>query len=53
MIVTSFAVAAIVTPPDAASMLMLAVPLWLLYEAGIVAASFLKPRTEEVSDSAG
>ncbi len=53
MIVASFAIAAIVTPPDAASMLMLAVPLWLLYEAGIVAASFLRPRAEEVSDSAG
>jgi sec-independent protein translocase protein TatC len=35
MIVASFAVAAIVTPPDAASMLMLAVPLWPGYLSGL------------------
>jgi len=36
MIVGAFVVAAIVTPPDALSMLLLAVPLWLLYELGVL-----------------
>ncbi len=43
MIVAAFVVSAIVTPPDAMSMLLLAVPLWLLFELGIIAASFVKP----------
>jgi sec-independent protein translocase protein TatC len=34
--------AAIVTPPDAVSMLLMAVPLVLLYEAGIVCVSYPK-----------
>lgn len=42
-VVGAFVVGAIFTPPDVVSQLMLAVPLWLLYEAGIVVASWLKP----------
>ncbi|WP_018152101.1 twin-arginine translocase subunit TatC [Leeia oryzae] len=46
IIVAAFAIAAVVTPPDVASQLMLAIPLWLLYEAGILAAFVLvKPKT--------
>jgi sec-independent protein translocase protein TatC len=41
VIVGSFIVAAIVTPPDVLSQLLLAVPLILLYEAGIVIAAML------------
>ncbi len=37
MIVAAFAIAAVFTPPDPISMLMLAVPLCLLYEAALVA----------------
>ena len=33
-------IGAIFTPPDAVSMVMLSIPLWLLYEAGIVVASW-------------
>jgi sec-independent protein translocase protein TatC len=44
MIVGAFVIAAFVTPPDALSMLLLAVPLCLLFEAGLVAASFVSPR---------
>jgi sec-independent protein translocase protein TatC len=40
MIVGAFVVGAIFTPPDVVSQFMLAVPLWLLYEAGIVVASW-------------
>lgn len=39
MIVASFVIGAIFTPPDVLSQTMLAVPLWLLYEAGILVAS--------------
>lgn len=41
VVVGAFVLGAIFTPPDVVSQLMLAVPLWLLYEAGILAAAFL------------
>ncbi|MBV8658333.1 MAG: twin-arginine translocase subunit TatC [Burkholderiales bacterium] len=41
IVVTCFIIAAIVTPPDALSMTMLAVPLWLLYELGVVLSQWL------------
>ncbi|MDN7674193.1 twin-arginine translocase subunit TatC [Burkholderia oklahomensis] len=48
VIVGAFVVAAVVTPPDVFSQLMLALPLVLLYEAGIVAARlFVKPPQKE------
>lgn len=43
IVVASFVVGAIFTPPDVVSQLMLAVPLWLLYEAGILVANWTKP----------
>ncbi len=43
-IVGIFVVAAIVTPPDVISQLMLAIPMCLLYEAGILAAVMLSRR---------
>ncbi|GAB4038926.1 MAG: twin-arginine translocase subunit TatC [Rubrivivax sp.] len=54
-IVASFIVAAVVTPPDVISQLALAVPMCLLYEAGIIAARiFLKQTTapDEAPDQA-
>ncbi len=48
VIVGAFIIGAIFTPPDVISQTMLAVPLWLLYEAGVWVASFLdKPAAEE------
>lgn len=41
MIVCAFAVAAVVTPPDVISQFLLAVPLWLLYEFGILMCRFM------------
>ena len=41
IIVACFAVAAIVTPPDGVSMLMLAIPMWLLFEIGLLLARML------------
>ena len=41
VIVGAFVIGAIFTPPDVISQVMLAVPLWLLYETGIVLARFV------------
>ncbi len=41
MIVGAFVVAAIVTPPDVLSQLLLAVPLWLLFELGVLLGSIV------------
>ena len=46
VIVGAFIVAAIFTPPDVVSQLMLAVPLCLLYELGILMARFFAKRRE-------
>lgn len=44
VIVGAFIIGAIFTPPDIISQFMLAMPLWLLYEAGIVVAQFSSPK---------
>lgn len=49
IIVGAFIVGAIFTPPDVVSQFMLAMPLWLLYEAGIVVAGWIE---KPVSQSA-
>ncbi len=41
VVVGAFVVGAIFTPPDVVSQFMLAIPLWLLYEAGIVVAAWV------------
>src|SRR5215510_3886603 len=41
VIVGAFIVGAIFTPPDVLSQVMLALPLWLLYELGLVVARFV------------
>ena len=43
-IVGVFVLAAIITPPDVISQLLLAIPMCLLYEAGILAASAIVRR---------
>ncbi len=43
-IVGIFVLAAILTPPDVVSQLMLAIPMCILYELGIHAARWLQPR---------
>ena len=45
-VVVAFVIAAIVTPPDAVSMLSLAIPMCLLYEAGIWAARLFIRHTQ-------
>jgi len=43
-IVGVFVLAAVITPPDVVSQLMLAIPMCLLYEVGIIAARWVTPR---------
>ena len=50
-IVGVFVVAAVLTPPDVISQLMLAIPMCLLYEAGIIAATMVTPRTAADADA--
>jgi sec-independent protein translocase protein TatC len=53
-IVGSFVIAAVVTPPDVLSQLLLAIPMCLLYEVGIAAAVlFGKARPRETDDGTG
>ena len=48
VVVGAFVVGAIFTPPDVVSQLMLAIPLWLLYESGIVVAAMVgKGKTKQ------
>jgi sec-independent protein translocase protein TatC len=52
-IVAAFAVAAVLTPPDPISQLMLAIPLSLLYEFSLVAIWFTeRRRSREAADAA-
>ncbi len=44
-----FVLAAIITPPDVVSQLLLAIPMYLLYEAGIIAARWVTPREPKKS----
>ena len=43
----TFVVGAILTPPDVISQCLLAVPLMLLYELGIMVSKVAKPKAEE------
>src|SRR5947209_13014022 len=48
VIVGAFVVGAVFTPPDILSQVMLAVPLWLLYELGLLVARFITvPKRED------
>ena len=47
VIVGAFVIGAIFTPPDVVSQFMLATPLWVLYEIGIIVAAMIsKPKPE-------
>ncbi len=49
VIVGAFVVAAVVTPPDVLSQFMLALPMCLLYEAGLLVSRFVAVRRDEAS----
>jgi sec-independent protein translocase protein TatC len=53
VIVGAFVIGAIFTPPDVLSQLMLAVPLWMLYELGLLLARFISvPVKDEAQEEA-
>jgi len=49
--VGAFVVAAVVTPPDVLSQLLLAIPLCILYELGLLIARFYQPKEEELEEN--
>jgi sec-independent protein translocase protein TatC len=52
VIVGAFVLGAIFTPPDVISQFMLAIPMWLLYELGIIVASMItKPKPQSDDES--
>jgi len=51
VVVGAFVIAAIVTPPDVVSQFMLAVPLCLLYELGLLVARMIKPTPRGGADT--
>ena len=50
-IVAAFGIAAVLTPPDVVSQLMLAVPLVILYEFALIAIFFTERRRKKVADA--
>ncbi len=48
VIVGAFVLGAIFTPPDIISQFMLAIPLWLLYESGVLVAQFTQPKSNTI-----
>ncbi|GAA0423942.1 hypothetical protein GCM10009133_35610 [Cocleimonas flava] len=51
VIVGAFVVGMLLTPPDVISQIMLAIPMWLLFELGIIFSGFFKTRIEEASEA--
>ena len=49
-VVGAFIVAAVLTPPDVFSQMMLALPMCVLYEIGIIAARTMARRSEETAE---
>ncbi len=52
VIVGAFVIGAIFTPPDVVSQLMLAIPLWVLFELGLVLARIIGTGAAPVGDEA-
>ena len=51
VIVGAFVLGAVFTPPDVVSQTMLAVPLWLLFEAGLLAVQWMDKPNKEASSN--
>ena len=49
VIVGAFVVGMILTPPDVISQILLAVPMWILFELGLFLSKFFNERVEEAS----
>ncbi|MDK4565285.1 twin-arginine translocase subunit TatC, partial [Kingella kingae] len=51
LIVAAFVIAAVVTPPDVLSQVMLAIPMILLYEVGLLVCRMIKPREKTENEA--
>ena len=49
--VAAFVIGMFLTPPDVISQTMLALPMWLLYELGIIFSRFVVPRGDDEEES--
>ena len=47
VIVGAFVVGAVLTPPDAISQTLLAIPIWMLFEVGLLCTRFFKIETKD------
>lgn len=52
VVIGVFVAAAVLTPPDPLSQIMMAIPMWLLFEAGLLMARLLSREKKEASGSA-
>ncbi|MCH8542560.1 MAG: twin-arginine translocase subunit TatC [Alcanivorax sp.] len=52
IIVGCFVAGMLLTPPDILSQTLLAIPMWVLFEFGLLAARWVKPREQEGTGSA-
>jgi sec-independent protein translocase protein TatC len=50
VVVGAFVIGAIFTPPDVVSQILLALPLWVLYELGILVSRFVAVKPPEAED---
>jgi sec-independent protein translocase protein TatC len=53
VVIGIFVIAAILTPPDPISQTLMAVPMWLLYELGLVMARVMAGKPDEEKPAAG
>lgn len=51
VIVGAFVVGMLLTPPDVVSQVMLAIPMWILFELGLVFSKFFKTRIKEAEEA--
>jgi len=51
IIVGAFVVGMLLTPPDVVSQIMLAIPMWLLFELGLIFSRFFNVRVKEASEA--
>ena len=51
IIVGAFVLGMLLTPPDVVSQIMLAIPMWLLFELGLIFSKFFDVRIKEASDA--
>ncbi|HIE77947.1 MAG TPA: twin-arginine translocase subunit TatC [Candidatus Thioglobus sp.] len=51
VIIGAFALGMVLTPPDIISQTLIAIPMWVLFEAGLIFAPMIKTRSKETKDS--